>query len=97
MQELTESVAKVKNCVLVVTLPASVSEVATSDHAPQILSSLEDRVKRVGADTRAVADEEIFEGMRHRLFEGFGNQEITEGVMRSYVEMYTGLRSELQC
>ena len=95
MQELTESVAKVKNCVLVVTLPASVSEVATSDHAQKILSSLEDRVKRVGADTRPVADEEIFEVIRHRLFEGFGNPEITEGVMRSYVEMYTGLWSEL--
>lgn len=95
MQELTEAVAKVKNCVLVVTLPASVSEVATSDQAQKILSSLEDRVKRVGADTLPVAEEEIFEVIRHRLFEGVGNEEVTERVLQSYVEMYTGLWAEL--
>ncbi len=95
MQELTESVAKVKNCVLVVTLPASVSEVANSPQAMAILNSLESRVKRVGADTKPVAEEEIFEVIRHRLFEGFGDQETTDGVLAAYSNMYHSLWLEL--
>ncbi len=95
MQEFTESVSRVKNSVAVITLPASVQEVANSSQAAAILQSLESRVKRVGADTKPVAEEEIFEVIRHRLFEGIGDREVTEGVLASYSEMYQNLWTEL--
>ena len=95
MQEFTEAVSKVKNSVVVITLPASVQEVANSPQAAAILESLEDRVKRVGADTKPVAEEEIFEVIRHRLFEGIGDIKVTEGVLASYSEMYQRLWTEL--
>ena len=95
MQEFTEAVSHVKNSVAVITLPASVQEVANSPQAAAILQSLESRVKRVGADTKPVAEEEIFEVIRHRLFEGIGDKEVTEGVLASYSEMYQNLWTEL--
>jgi len=95
MQEFTEAVSKVKNSVAVITLPASVQEVANSPQAAAILDSLEARVKRVGADTKPVAEEEIFEVIRHRLFEGIGDTEVTEGVLASYSDMYQSLWTEL--
>lgn len=56
-----ETVANMNNCVVAfATLPASVEEVANSDKATQILNSLSSRLGRVGADTKPVADEEIF-------------------------------------
>jgi hypothetical protein len=95
MQELTESVAKVKKSVAVITLPASVQEVANSPKAAAILQSLEGRVNRVGADTRPVAEEEIFEVIRYRLFEGIGDAAVTKGVLESYRNMYSELWTEL--
>jgi len=95
MQEFTEAVSRVKNSVAVITLPASAQEVANSSQAAAILQSLESRVKRVGADTKPVAEEEIFEVIRHRLFEGIGDREVTESVLASYSEMYQNLRTEL--
>ena len=95
MQEFTEAVSRVKNSVAVITLPASVLEVANSPQSAAILSSLESRVKRVGADTRPVAEEEIFEVIRHRLFEWTDDLEIPESVLDSYREMYQSLWSEL--
>jgi len=95
MQEFTEAVAKVKDSVAVITLPASVQEVANSPQAAAILQSLKGRVARVGADTKPVAEEEIFEVIRYRLFEGFGDQKITDEVLESYSTMYQNLWSEL--
>lgn len=95
MQELTEAVAKVKNCVAVVTLPASVHEVANSPKAAAILQSLEGRVARVGSSTTPVAEEEIFEVIRHRLFEGIADINTTKAVLNSYSTMYQKLWSEL--
>ncbi|MBY5960245.1 DUF499 domain-containing protein [Membranicola marinus] len=95
MQELTEAIAKVKNCVGVITLPASVTEVANSPQTAAILQSLEKRVARVGADTKPVAEEEIFEVIRHRLFEGFGDDRVTEKVLESYATLYDNIWLEL--
>ncbi len=75
IQELSEAVSGTNNCVMVATLPASDSEVANSAQASQILTSLTNRLTRVGADTKPVADEEIFEVIRWRLFENLGNQD----------------------
>src|SRR5690606_13261423 len=64
MQELTESVAGTDNCVAVITLPASPQEVGNTPEAQAILSSLQKRVSRVGADTQPVANDEIYEDIR---------------------------------
>lgn len=95
MQELTEAVAATENCVLVVTLPASPQEVGNTPEAQAILSSLQKRVSRVGADTQPVADDEIYEVIRRRLFEDVGAPEVVDGVVSKYMDMYQQYWTEL--
>src|SRR5690606_16743340 len=95
MQELTEAIAKVKNCVGVITLPASVTEVANSPQTAASLQSRQRRVARVGAETKPVAEEEILGVIRHRLFEGFGDDRVTEKVLESYATLYDDIWLEL--
>jgi len=95
IQEISEAVASTDKCVLVATLPASVAEVANSEQASQILSSLTNRLSRVGADTKPVADEEIFEVIRRRLFENLGEDDLIENVISAYVKLYQDHKTEL--
>lgn len=95
LQTLTESVAAVPKCVLIATLPASATEVASSDIGQQILSSLENRIVRVGTGVKPVDDEEIFEVVRRRLFENVGNPEIIEQVLNRYKNTYHNRRADL--
>lgn len=95
MQELTEAVAQVKGCVAVITLPASEQEVGNTPEAQSILNSLQKRVSRVGADTKPVADEEIYEVIRRRLFENVGSGETVAAVAARYVELYERNWTEL--
>lgn len=95
MQELTEAVAGTENCVTVITLPASPQEVGNTPEAQAILNSLQKRVSRVGADTQPVADDEIYEVIRRRLFEEVGDKEIIEAVASKYLEMYQQYWTEL--
>jgi len=88
MQELTEAVAGTDNCVAVITLPASPQEVGNTPEAQAILSSLQKRVSRVGADTQPVADDEIYEVIRRRLFEEIGSKSEIEQVATKYLELY---------
>lgn len=95
MQELSETIAANDQCVAVITLPASASEVGSSEQATKILTSLESRISRVGADTKPVADEEIFEVIRRRLFEDIGDEEEVENSISQYMQLYDSLRVEL--
>lgn len=95
VQELSEAIAATNNCVLVATLPASVTEVASSPQAGQILTSLQNRVGRVGADTKPVADDEIYEVIRRRLFDDLVNTEAIDQVLASYNSLYQELKGEL--
>lgn len=95
MQELSETIAANDRCVAVVTLPASASEVGSSEQATKILTSLENRISRVGADTKPVADEEIFEVIRRRLFENIGYEEVMGNIISRYMQLYESLRVEL--
>lgn len=95
MQELTEAVASTNNCVAIITLPASVQEVANSDKAASILSSLQSRVTRVGADTQPVAEDEIYEVIRRRLFEDIGDKAYIEYVASQYASLYEQHWTEL--
>jgi hypothetical protein len=91
IQELSEAVSLVQNSVLVATLPASVGEVASSQQGAQILTSLRNRLTRVSADTKPVADEEIFEVIRRRLFEDLGDTKAINGAVSNYMKFYEGM------
>ncbi len=95
MQELTEAVAGTNHCVAVITLPASAQEVGNTPEAQAILNSLQKRVSRVGADTQPVADEEIYEVIRRRLFEDIGDSQTIEDIASQYMLMYQEFWSEL--
>ena len=95
MQELTEAVASTNHCVTVITLPASVQEVGNTPEAQAILTSLQKRVSRVGADTQPVADEEIYEVIRRRLFEDIGDEATIESIANMYMSMYQEYWTEL--
>jgi hypothetical protein len=95
MQELTEAVAGTNNCVAVITLPASPQEVGNTPQAQAILSSLQKRVSRVGADTQPVADDEIFEVIRRRLFEDIGDKNTIEAIVTKYADLYQQFWTEL--
>jgi hypothetical protein len=95
IQEISEDVANIPQCVMVATLPQSIVEVGNSDKAQTIFTSLSDRFSRVSADTKPVQDEEIYEVIRRRLFEDIGNQKVIDQVVSSYVAMYQEQWSEL--
>lgn len=95
MQELTEAVSGTDHCVLIATLPASAQELAASPVSSQILTALENRITRVGANMKPVEDEEIFEVIRRRLFEDLGSESETEKVISAYTHLYQSLFSEL--
>lgn len=69
IQQLTESVQQVPGAVVIATLPASKYEVAQSEKGQEAFVTLEKRFQRLGADVKPVADEEIYEVVRARLFE----------------------------
>jgi predicted AAA+ superfamily ATPase len=95
MQEFTEAVAATENCVAIITLPASVQEVANSPQAASILSSLQSRVSRVGVDTQPVSEDEIYEVIRRRLFENIGDKAYIESVATNYIKLYADHWTEL--
>lgn len=67
MQALTESVRRVKNVVLVATLPESQRE-AGGVRGATILATLETRMGRIESIWKPLATEEAFEVVRRRLF-----------------------------
>lgn len=95
MQELTEAVSGTDNCVLIATLPASAQELASSPVSSQILTALENRITRIGANMKPVEDDEIFEVVRRRLFEDLGDEDEIERVVSAYSHMYQGLLTEI--
>lgn len=95
IQTLTEVVASIPRTVLICTLPASATEVASSEIGQEILSALETRVVRVGSSVKPVDDEEIFEVVRRRLFDKMEKPEVLEQVARKYKDMYHNRRDAL--
>jgi hypothetical protein len=95
LQELTESAQQVKGVAVVATLPASHIEVASSEKGEEILKRLEKRVGRMAADNTPVADNEIYEVVRRRLFESLGDPKDHEAAADAYMEMYQQHRNEV--
>jgi len=88
IQQLTSAVSKVPGVALVATLPASHMEVASSDAGRNILGALERRFGRMSSDLRPVADEEIYEVVRRRLFESLGDPDEHKKAADAYLKMY---------
>ncbi len=94
-QELTDAVQQVKGVALVATLPASHLEVASSERGQELLNRLERRFGRMSADVKPVADDEIYEVVRRRLFESLGDPAEHERVAAAYVKMYGQHKTEV--
>lgn len=94
-QQLTQAVQNVPGVALVATLPASHLEVASSERGQEILTSLESRFGRMSADVKPVADEEIYQVVRRRLFETVGDPAEHERVAGAYGQMYGQHKNEV--
>lgn len=68
IQQLTEAVHQVPEAVVVATLPASKLEVPQSEKGQEAFVALEKRFQRLGADIKPVAEEEIYDVVRARLY-----------------------------
>ena len=91
IQQLTESVQQVPGAVVVATLPASKFEVAQTEKGQEAFMALEKRFQRLGADVKPVADNEIYEVARARLFESIAPENESDypsQIARVYQDMY---------
>lgn len=95
VQQLTEAAQQVPGVAVVATLPASRLEVAGSEKGHEILNSLERRFGRMSADNTPVADSEIYEVVRRRLFESLGDMEDHDAVAEAFMKMYQQHRNEV--
>jgi hypothetical protein len=95
VQELTEAAHQVPGVAIVATLPASHLEVASTEKGQEILNRLERRFGRMSADIKPVADEEIYEVVRRRLFESLGDAADHEAVVNAYLKMYQAHKNEV--
>lgn len=98
IQQLTESVQQIPGAVVVATLPASKYEVAQSEKGQEAFVTLEKRFQRLGADIKPVADEEIYEVVRARLFESIAPEseaDYPKKVAQVYQGMYAAHPGEV--
>lgn len=98
IQQLTEATALVPGAVVVATLPASKAEVASSEKGQEAFITLEKRFQRLGADVKPVADDEIYDVVRTRLFERItppGQEDYPRIVAAAYHTMYANHANEV--
>ena len=80
---------------IVATLPASALEVSSSEKGQDILVRLEKRFGRMSADIKPVADEEIYQVVRRRLFEELGDPAEHKRAAEAYSKLYDQHRNEV--
>jgi len=98
IQHLTEAVQQVPGAVVVATLPASAVEVAQSEKGQEAFTTLEKRFQRLGADLKPVADDEIYEVIKRRLFESItppDKPDYPDKVSEAYYQMYVKHSNDL--
>ena len=91
IQQLEEAVSQVPGSAVVATLPASKYEVAQSEKGQEAFVTLEKRFQRLGADVKPVADDEIYEVVRARLFDSIipkNDPDYLRKVAHNYQTMY---------
>ena len=98
IQQLEEAVSQVPGSAVVATLPASKYEVAQSEKGQEAFVTLEKRFQRLGADIKPVADDEIYEVVRARLFESItppDDLDHPKKVAQTYQTMYASHSGEV--
>ncbi|MGQ9472289.1 MAG: ATP-binding protein [Candidatus Aminicenantales bacterium] len=92
-QEITETVKSKDNCCLVCTLPSS--SAPYGETGERALSELQRIYGRVEAVYTPVEGVEIYEVIRKRLFEDFGDEKTRKKVAQSYFDMYQKLGTDV--
>jgi len=98
IQQLEEAVSQVPGSAVVATLPASKYEVAQSEKGQEAFVTLEKRFQRLGADIKPVADDEIYEVVRARLFDSItspDDPDYPKKVAQTYQSMYASHSGEV--
>jgi hypothetical protein len=95
LQELTEAIAGTDRCVLLATLPVSAKELSGREESIRILEALENRIARIGTRIKPVEDDEIFEVVRRRLFEGKPDATLIAQEIEHYRAYYAAHKTEL--
>lgn len=95
IQELTEAAAQVPGVAIAATLPASALEVSSSEKGQDILQRLEKRFGRMSADVKPVADEEIYQVVRRRLFETLGDEADHQRAADAFMRLYEQHKTEV--
>ena len=91
VQQLNDAIQQVPGVMLVATLPASKYEVAHSEEGQEVFTVLEKRFVRQGSDLKPVADDEIYDVVRTRLFESVtqpDEEDYPQKVAEAYQKMY---------
>jgi hypothetical protein len=94
LQEISEVAASSKNCCLVITLPASILE-QYDEEAERALQQLQKISGRVEAVYTPVEGVEIYEVIRKRLFEDFGDEKTRKKVAQTYFDLYQKLGADV--
>jgi hypothetical protein len=95
LQELTEAVAISKNSVLVFSLPSSVLERFDQEAAEELLATLQKVSGRIERIYTPVEGEEVYEVIRKRLFDEFGDEEAQKEVADAYSKLYNELGEDI--
>ncbi len=94
LQEISELVASSKDCCLIITLPASILE-RYDEEAERSLQQLQKISGRVEAVYTPVEGLELYEVIRKRLFEKYGDEKVRRKVAQAYFELYQGLATDV--
>ncbi|MGH7799467.1 MAG: ATP-binding protein [Thermodesulfobacteriota bacterium] len=94
LQEISEVVASSEDCCLVLTLPASILE-RYDEEAERSLQQLQKISGRVEAVYTPVEGVELYEVIRKRLFDNFGDEKTRKNVAQSYFDLYQKLGADV--
>ncbi len=94
LQEISELIASSKDCCLVITLPASILE-RYDEEAERSLQQLQKISGRIEAVYTPVEGVELYEVIRKRLFENYGDEKIRKNVAQEYFNLYQSLGSDV--
>ena len=94
LQEISELIASSKDCCLVITLPASILE-RYDEEAERSLQQLQKISGRVEAVYTPVEGLELYEVIRKRLFENYGDEKTRKKVAQGYFDLYQRLGTDV--
>ena len=94
LQEISEVVASSENSCLVLTLPASILE-RYDEEAERSLQQLQKISGRVEAVYTPVEGVEVYEVIRKRLFDNFGDEKTRKNVAQTYFDLYQKLGADV--